>query len=44
MEKREIPYEQDGSEKNGSEPVLLGRVDYADETLPLKQDSKEKSS
>lgn len=44
MEKREIPYEQDGTEKNGAEPVLLGRIDYADETLPLKPDSKEKSS
>ncbi|XP_045452166.1 innexin inx7 [Melitaea cinxia] len=44
LEKREIPYDQDVTEKNGAEPVLLGRVDYADETLPLNQDSKEKSS
>ncbi|XP_041973854.1 innexin inx7 [Aricia agestis] len=40
LEKRDMPYDQDGHEEKGAEPVLIGRVDYDDETLPLKDDKK----
>ncbi|XP_072935359.1 innexin inx7 [Epargyreus clarus] len=41
LEKRELPFEQVGYEEKGAEPVLVGRLDYDDETLPL---SEKKSS
>ncbi|XP_026501138.1 innexin inx7 [Vanessa tameamea] len=44
LQKRDMPFDQNGHEEKGAEPVLLGKVDYADETLPLKQDLKEKSN
>ncbi|XP_061717961.1 innexin inx7-like [Cydia pomonella] len=37
LEKRDMPYPQSGHEKKGAEPVLIGKVDYDDETLPLKE-------
>ncbi|CAF4837910.1 unnamed protein product [Pieris macdunnoughi] len=39
LEKRDIPYnnKEDDNVEKGSEPVLLGKVDYDDETLPLKE-------
>ncbi|KAG6459704.1 hypothetical protein O3G_MSEX011559 [Manduca sexta] len=40
LEKRELPFENEGTEKKGAEPVLVGRVDIDDETLPLKGDKK----
>ncbi|CAG5034987.1 unnamed protein product [Parnassius apollo] len=40
LEKRELPYEQSGHEEKGAEPILVGKVDYTDETLPLKDGKK----
>ncbi|KAI5637323.1 innexin domain-containing protein [Phthorimaea operculella] len=40
LEKRELPMDQDGHEKKGAEPVLLGKIDYNDETLPLTEEKK----
>ncbi|CAK1599315.1 unnamed protein product [Parnassius mnemosyne] len=40
LEKRELPYEQNGHEEKGAEPILVGKVDYTDETLPLKDGKK----
>ncbi|XP_014359474.2 innexin inx7 [Papilio machaon] len=40
LEKRELPMDQDGYEEKGAEPILLGKVDYADETMPLKPEKK----
>lgn len=40
LAKRDMPFDQDGHEKTGAEPILVGRVDYDDETLPLKDDKK----
>lgn len=40
LEKREMPYDQSGHEDKGAEPVLVGRIDYDDETLPLKDEKK----
>lgn len=40
LEKRELPMDQDGHEEKGAEPILLGKIDYADETLPLKPEKK----
>ncbi|CAG4927617.1 unnamed protein product [Colias eurytheme] len=39
LEKRDMPYNDDNVDRNeekGAEPVLLGKIDYDDETLPLK--------
>ncbi|XP_050357551.1 innexin inx7 [Nymphalis io] len=44
LQKRDMPFDQDGHEEKGAEPVFLGKVDFADEKLPLTQDLKEKSS
>nr|QDR50930.1 innexin 7 [Heliconius melpomene] len=43
LQKREMPYDQDGHEEKGAEPVLISKVDITDET-PLKLDMKDKSS
>lgn len=43
LQKRDMPFDQDGHEEKGAEPVLLGKVDYTDETLPLKDDIKKYS-
>ncbi|KAJ0180881.1 hypothetical protein K1T71_002966 [Dendrolimus kikuchii] len=40
LEQRELPSNDIGTEQKGAEPVLVGRVDYDDETLPLKDDKK----
>lgn len=40
LKKREIPDSALGNEKQGAEPVLVGRVDYDDETLPLRDAKK----
>lgn len=40
LEKREMPYDQAGHEEKGAEPVLVSRMDYDDETLPLKEEKK----
>ncbi|KAL0850612.1 hypothetical protein ABMA28_012371 [Loxostege sticticalis] len=40
LEKRDMPYDQAGHEEKGAEPVLLGKIDYDDETLPLKDGKK----
>ncbi|CAG9575393.1 unnamed protein product [Danaus chrysippus] len=40
LQKRDMPFDQDGHEEKGAEPVLLGKVDYTDETLPFKDDIK----
>ncbi|CAG9133730.1 unnamed protein product [Plutella xylostella] len=37
---RDMPFDQDGHEESGATPVLVGRVDYDDETLPLKDAKK----
>ncbi|XP_075989914.1 innexin 7 [Anticarsia gemmatalis] len=39
LKKREIPDSDAGNEKQGAEPVLIGKVDYDDETLPLNKKS-----
>ncbi|VVD01529.1 unnamed protein product [Leptidea sinapis] len=37
LEKRDMPTNDDNDDmEKGAEPILLGRVDYDDETLPLK--------
>ncbi|XP_045760369.1 innexin inx7-like [Maniola jurtina] len=36
LQKREVPYGQKGDEEKGAEPILLGKIDYDDETLPMK--------
>ncbi|XP_045508582.1 innexin inx7 [Colias croceus] len=39
LEKRDMPYNDDNVDRNeekGAEPVLLGKIDYDDETMPLK--------
>lgn len=40
LEKRDMPDTHDNHEKKGAEPILIGRVDYDDETLPLKDIKK----
>ncbi|XP_049887980.1 innexin inx7 [Pectinophora gossypiella] len=40
LEKRDMPFKQEGYEEKGAEPVLLSRMDYDDETLPLKDEKK----
>lgn len=40
MEKREVAGDDQGNHETGAEPVLVSRVDYDDETLPLKDDKK----
>ncbi|CAH0722146.1 unnamed protein product, partial [Brenthis ino] len=42
LQKRDMPFDQDGNEEKGAEPVLLSKVDITDET-PLKLDMKEKA-
>uniref|UniRef100_A0A2A4K2D6 Innexin n=1 Tax=Heliothis virescens TaxID=7102 RepID=A0A2A4K2D6_HELVI len=38
--KREMPDNDDPDEKKGAEPILIGQINYDDETLPLKSDKK----
>ncbi|CAH0747751.1 unnamed protein product [Diatraea saccharalis] len=40
LEKRELPMPQQGYEENGVDPVLIGSIDYNDETLPLHSEKK----
>lgn len=42
LSKQEVPWkdDQDGEELGG-EPVLINRVDYDDETLPLKETKRD---
>ncbi|KAM3957025.1 innexin inx7-like [Aphomia sociella] len=40
IEKREMPFDQDGHEEKGAEPVLIAQHAYDDETLPLKDTKK----
>lgn len=40
LEKRELPYDDQGTEEKGAEPILVGKVDIDDETMPLKRDKK----
>lgn len=40
LEKREVADGDQGHQEKGAEPVLVSRLDYDDETLPLKDDKK----
>lgn len=37
LQEREIPSNDTTDEKSGADPVLIGTVNYDDETLPLKE-------
>ncbi|XP_068628874.1 innexin inx7 [Battus philenor] len=40
LKKRELHLNKDKNKANGEEPVLLSKVEYTDETLPLKSEKK----
>ncbi|RVE55225.1 hypothetical protein evm_000123 [Chilo suppressalis] len=40
LEKKEVMLDYQGHEQKGAEPVLVGQVNFDDETLPLQKDKK----